>query len=222
MLNAVVFLIAAAVTQAPFHQTISPPYTFSDTIIRLRFDLHREIVYGHETAIVQTAGAARKLRFDSAGIRYDRINVDGKAASYHVNDAAQTVSITLRHASRARAPVTVDFFYHTHPQAGLYFIKPDGAYHNVTPEIWTQGEPTDNHRWFPTWDEPNAKTPSELIITVPRDWTVIGNGFLKSHTTSGDGRRLGLAFTASEVNVFDCVRGGPVVALPFRTRPPYR
>ena len=35
---------------------------------------------------------------------------------------------------------------------------------------------------FPTWDQPNQKTPSELIVTVPRGWTVVANGSLKAHT----------------------------------------
>ncbi|HEV7179122.1 MAG TPA: hypothetical protein VGN11_04590, partial [Candidatus Baltobacteraceae bacterium] len=63
----------------------------------------------------------------------------------------------------------------------MYFVRPDKAYPDIAPEIWSQGEPTDNRRWFPTWDEPNQKTPSELIVTVPRGWTVVANGYLKAH-----------------------------------------
>ncbi len=170
---------------AVLHQTVSPPYTFKNTVIRLRFDLNREIVYGHETVVIRAARATSSIPFDSSGIRYDGITVDGKAVTYRLDENAERLSVVLPRAVAEGAPLTVDFQYSTRPKAGLYFVKPDAAYKTLTPEIWTQGEPTENRRWFPTWDEPNAKTPSELIVTVPQNWTAVANGLLQSRTPNG-------------------------------------
>lgn len=170
-----------------FHPTTIPPYIFINTVIRLRFNFTRGIVYGQETATVQTRQALRTLAFDSLGIHYRKVTVNGQPATYSTDDSRQRVEVTLPRSVQSHARAVVSFTYWAQPTRGVYFIRPDRGYPNVSPEIWTQGEPTDNRRWFPTWDEPNGKTPSELIVTVPRGWTAVANGSLKSHTaTSAD------------------------------------
>jgi aminopeptidase N len=55
--------------------------------------------------------------------------------------------------------------------------------------FWTQGETDLNSDWAPTWDYPNDLTTSETHCTVPADWTVIGNGVLKSNTLLSGGAK---------------------------------
>ncbi len=167
------------------HVTLVAPYSFESTRIRVHFDIARGVVFGDEVAIVRAKrGALAKLPFNSLGIQYDGIKVNGKPAAYAVDAANESLEVRLNVPASAGTRLVVEFKYRTRPQRGVYFIRPDRAYPNVTPEIWTQGETTDNRRWFPTWDEPNQKTPSELIVTVPRGWTVVANGYLKSHTVA--------------------------------------
>jgi aminopeptidase N len=168
---------------ASFHPTEFAPYAFENTIVRLRFDEARGIVYGDETAVVRPKRSGlQTLPFDSLGIRYERITVNGQPAAYSIDDRNQRLLVRLAAPVAAWTRLAVAFAYRATPQSGIYFIRPDAAYPNVTPEIWSQGETTDNRRWFPTWDQPNQKTPSELILTVPRGWTAVANGSLKSHT----------------------------------------
>ena len=169
-----------------YHPTLFAPYRFKDTIVRARFDFPRGIVYGHETAtIVPKRAGLIELPFNELGLSLRSITVDGQAARYRVDAAKQYVYVRAPHALPPGKAVNVDFVYSAQPQRGLYFIRPDKGYPNIAPEIWSQGEMIDNRRWFPTWDEPNEKTPSELILTVPHGWTAVGNGYLKSHTRSG-------------------------------------
>ncbi len=170
-----------------FHPTAIPPYTLVNTVIRVRFDFARGIVYGQEIATLRTRQTASSLPFDSLGIHYRAIRVDGKPARYTVNEQRQRLEVTPPRTVRPEMRIAVAFTYWAQPSRGVYFVRPDRAYPSVSPEIWTQGEATDNRRWFPTWDEPNAKTPSELIITVPRGWSAVANGNLKSHRASGSG-----------------------------------
>ena len=51
--------------------------------------------------------------------------------------------------------------------------------------FWTQGETQTNRSWAPTWDYPNDLATSETITTVPKDWTVVGNGILVSEKLVG-------------------------------------
>jgi aminopeptidase N len=54
--------------------------------------------------------------------------------------------------------------------------------------FWTKGQPYFNRQWFPTWDYPNDLTTSEVRVTVPVEWFVVGNGVLKSNVPSADGK----------------------------------
>lgn len=165
-----------------FHPTSIAPYRFENTIIRVRFDFDRGIVYGDETAIVHPKhDGLRSLPFNTLGIHYKRVTVNGTPVRYTFDNAHQLMHVQLPAPAAADARLAVEFTYWVKPQRGVYFIRPDKAYPNLTPEIWSQGEMIDNRRWFPTWDEPNEKTPSELIVTVPRGWTVVANGSLKAH-----------------------------------------
>jgi aminopeptidase N len=165
-----------------FHPTASPPYSFENTIVRLHFDFNRGLVYGSETAAVRAKHSnLRILPFHTLDINYSSVLVNGRSVRYTFEPQQQLMDIELPAAVRAGTRLVVDFTYRAAPTRGVYFIRPDGSYPQVTPEIWTQGETTDNRRWFPTWDEPNEKTPSELVITVPRGWTAVANGYLKSH-----------------------------------------
>ncbi|MGB8798776.1 MAG: M1 family aminopeptidase, partial [Candidatus Aquilonibacter sp.] len=167
------------------HRTDQAPYSFADTIVRLHFDLPRGIVYGDETVIIRTKHALSIVPFHSHQIKYERVTVDGRSVAFAIDAARDVVDVHLRSPAAAGARLRIEFYYSARPQRGMFFVRPDKAYPRVIPEIWTQGEPSDNRRWFPTWDEPNEKTPSELIVTVPRGWTVVGNGLLKSHTRDG-------------------------------------
>jgi aminopeptidase N len=168
------------------HPTEIAPYRFENTILRLHFDLARGAVDAHETVIVRPKhSGTRSLPFDAVGLQIHTLTVNGQPARYTRDETRQRIDVQLATPAAMNARLVVDFTYTSRPQRGMYFILPDHAYPAIAPEIWTQGEPTDNRRWFPTWDEPNEKTPSELIVTVPRGWTVVGNGYLREHTTAG-------------------------------------
>lgn len=164
-----------------FHPTSHAPYCFENTIVRVHFDFARGIVYGDETAIVHPKHALTSLPFNTLGIRYDRVTVNGKPVTYTIDTTRQMMHVRMPAQAAAGARLAVEFTYSVKPERGIYFMRPDKGYPHLTPEIWSQGEMIDNRRWFPTWDEPNQKTPSELIVTVPAGWTVVANGYLKAH-----------------------------------------
>jgi aminopeptidase N len=181
---------AAATPQArPFgrghayvHVTEVAPYTFDSTLIRVRFDVARGTVFGDEVVVVRSKrDGLRSLPFDTRDIHYASVTLNGKPAVYSIDAARQRMDVRLASPAPAGARLAVEFKYSTNPQRGVYFVRPDKSYPDVTPEIWTQGEATDNRNWFPTWDEPNQKTPAELVVTVPHGWTVIADGYLTAH-----------------------------------------
>ncbi|MBC5823298.1 MAG: M1 family metallopeptidase [Candidatus Eremiobacteraeota bacterium] len=186
---------AASQTQAPqpipygrgratLHTTAAAPYRFENQLIRLSFDFRRGIVNGETTSIIfpKRDGLAA-VPFDSVGLHYSSVTVNGTAARYRVSP--DKLSVILPSPAAASQRLTIVATYAAHPTRGVYFIRPDASYPALQPEIWSQGESEDNRRWYPTWDEPNEKSPTEIIATVPRDWRVVANGSLVGVTRVG-------------------------------------
>lgn len=78
------------------------------------------------------------------------------------------------------------FFLEEH---GMYFVNPQGKTPNKPQQIWTQGETQNNSCWFPTFDQPNAKTTQEVLITVAKKYKTLSNGKLIASTENPDGTR---------------------------------
>ena len=170
--------------RAYYHQTAVAPYVFTNTILRVSFDFRNSIVFGDVTDVVKPKEPGlRQIAFNSVGLRYSSVTLNGASVPYRV--ANDHLYVNLPQPAGPAEALTIEARYSTRPVRGVYFIRPDRYYPNMQPEIWSQGESEDNRRWFPTWDEPNEKTPVEQIITVPRGWTVTANGHLRSQTTSG-------------------------------------
>ncbi|MDQ2871911.1 MAG: hypothetical protein M3R35_02145 [Candidatus Eremiobacteraeota bacterium] len=170
--------------RAFFHKTAVAPYRFENTILKTSFDFARGIVRGEATNVVYPkADGLRTVPFDSQGLRYSSVTVNGSAAKYAVRN--DRLYVNLAQPAKSADRLVIVATYTATPARGIYFIRPDRFYPHLQPEIWSQGEATDNRRWFPTWDQPNQKTPIENIVTVPKGWTVTGNGHLKSHVTGG-------------------------------------
>ncbi len=73
------------------------------------------------------------------------------------------------------------------PRRGLYFNDPmDG----VATQVFTQGECEDSRGWFPCYDFPNDRATSEVVVTLPSNWTAVAAGELVERRELGDGRAL--------------------------------
>jgi len=66
---------------------------------------------------------------------------------------------------------------------GLRWIDPNPRLPILHPGFWTQGETEANHAWVPCYDYPNDKCTSDVTVTVPESWEVIGNG-IQGKTTA--------------------------------------
>ena len=70
---------------------------------------------------------------------------------------------------------------------GLTFFFADSGASPHPQQIWSQGEDISNHRWFPTYDAPNNRLTWEMVVTVPKPYTVVSNGALVSDVPAGKG-----------------------------------
>ncbi|HVR10033.1 MAG TPA: M1 family aminopeptidase [Thermoanaerobaculia bacterium] len=202
---------AAQTVDAPkrgaFAPADQPPQYPSDRLydlqhlrLELAFDLRRRSVAGTATnVLVPLRSGLDHLVFHAAGLRIARVRLAAPAPpppaaaggelKFSTDPAAQTLTVQLPHAYGPRDRLEVAIDYSAQPRAGLYVIAPDRAYPDRPWQMYSDGEPQLNRYWFPSWDEPDDRTTSELLATVEQPLEVIGNGRLVAVTGRPDGRR---------------------------------
>ncbi len=124
------------------------------------------------------------LELDAAELQIKSVKFpEGAPLNYSYEDSKLRIELGAPH--KAGESVTIQVEYECAPRRGLYFNAPDEAYPDRPRQVWTQGEDEDSRYWFPCYDFPNERFTSEIIVTVPRDWTTISNGKLVSVKEEG-------------------------------------
>ena len=189
-LAAVLLLVCAAALSARGDEPYARnrDYDLQHSKIALQFDLVEHKVLGdvtHTLAILRE-GTAR-LAFDSVGLTIRSVTVNAQEAKFETT-AAQLL-VPLPAAAHAGEKFTVEIRYEGKPKKGLYFILPDKNYPSRPKQIWTQGESEDTRYYLPTYDYPNDRLTTEMIVTVPGDWLTVSNGKLVSVRDAGKGQK---------------------------------
>ena len=130
---------------------------------------------------------AAELQIESVRLRPDGLSpevyTDGIPLNYTHEDSK--LRIELDSPGKSGEDMTIEIQYQAVSRRGLYFNAPDPAYPNRPRQVWTQGEDEDSRYWFPCYDYPNERFTSEIIVTVPGEWTTISNGKLVSVKDDG-------------------------------------
>ncbi len=117
------------------------------------------------------------MDIDAAEMTISKVLLAGQALEYQHH--GETLSVDLGKAYGLRDTFTVTIAYTVvAPKVGLYFVKADSGYEKKQSQIWSNGETTENHHWFPCYDYPNDESTSEMFVTVKEQWTAISNGRL--------------------------------------------
>ncbi len=153
--------------------------------IQCSFDITSKCVIGKTTlSITALTDNVRYISLDCADTVVSKVSLEDEYLEFELSD--DTLNIWLPEALTINKLVNVTVEYNSTPQKGIYFITPDEDYPNKPTQIWTQGQDTDNHHWFPCIDEPNGRLTSEIVCTVPKGWRVISNGQLIDTTYNED------------------------------------
>ncbi len=138
------------------------------------------------------------LELDAVELEIERVSCADETLSFtHDGQVLRVAAPTkLGTAAPIGAPIgapaaaVIDIEYRATPRRGLYFVGPDQAYPDKPTQVWTQGQDEDSRYWFPCFDAPNVKCTSEVIATVPANFTVLSNGTCVADEVDADqGRR---------------------------------
>jgi aminopeptidase N len=119
----------------------------------------------------------KEIHLNAVNMTIDSVMLENKSIKYNYD--GKILTINFDKAYDIKDTLTFSVIYSTIPQKGIYFVTPDDAYPDRTPQIWSQSEMEDARYWYPCHDYPDDYSTSELIATVPDNWEVVSNGLLK-------------------------------------------
>lgn len=122
-------------------------------------------------------------------LRIDRVS-DARDSTMRTGRSGDSLVVFLAQPAAFGDTLSFTIDYHGKVQngRGLTFIEADGR-PGRRQQIWSQGESTNNHYWFPTYDHPHDKMTWEMVVTVPKGYTAISNGRVVGDRRLPDGTR---------------------------------
>ena len=150
--------------------------------IHTRFDVPNKTVIGDEIVMLKPLHAGfNSFELDASSMKIEAVTLSGSNLSLQWSQPPNKLAIKLDRAYQPDETIVVRIKYRARPERGLYFIpetQGSNALWSKPAQIWTQGEPEENHYWFPCYDYPDDKATTEQYITTGADEIAISNGTL--------------------------------------------
>ncbi len=159
------------------HYAPDREYALKHIFIDIALDFDQKQVSGKaSTTLSPVNNDLRELTFDAADMTINAVRLNGVKLNYRHEDGK--LHITLNEPYDAGDELTLAIEYSAQPTRGLYFIAPEPEYPHKVAHVWSQGQDTDNHFWFPCFDAPNQKCTTEMRVVVPDEFFALSNGAL--------------------------------------------
>lgn len=186
----------------PYKPSRDRQWDLLHTALDISFDWKKEAVIGKATlTLTPVFYEQTSLRLDAVQFDIQTVTINGRTTNEYYYDG-KMISVQLPRAYKKDDELKIEFVYTAYPRAeepepgeaigsdkGLFFIDPQDTIPGVPQQIWTQGETTNNSRWFPTLDQPNERMTQEIMLTVADTMLTLSNGVLVSSTPLPGGMR---------------------------------
>lgn len=177
--------------EGPRQQRPARTYDVLHYLIRTRFDVPRKEVIGDETITLKPlASGFSSFALDASDMRIESVTLLPSNTQLRWSQPPDKLLINLDSPFGPNDSLSVRIRYVATPRRGLFFVPAKASPTISKPaHIWTQGQPQDNHRWFPCYDYPDDKATTEQYITTGATEIAISNGALAETTNNPDGTR---------------------------------
>jgi len=129
-----------------------------------------------------TVASLRAVDLDLVALAVDRVtDRAGRNLSFAQRDGALRIDLVEPLLAGDYAELTVH--YGGRPAKGLYF---SGERAGVPTQVFTHAQCADARAWFPCFDEPHDRATSEIVVRVPRAWSVLSGGERLERREEGD------------------------------------
>jgi aminopeptidase N len=182
--------------QLPGTEHERPPRTYDvqHYIIRTSFDESTKTIQGDTTVTLKPLSPGfQSFALDATGMQFEFVKLEPEGRDLRWEQAGDKLQINLDRAYAPSDTIAVRIKYSATPVKGIYFIPavPATRYRTYArpAQVWSQGEPEENHYWFPCYDFPDDKATSEQYITTGANEIAISNGELLETTNNQNGTR---------------------------------
>jgi aminopeptidase N len=160
------------------HYAPDRPADVTHVKLDIALDFDQETISGTVyTTFIALYETVRTVPFDAVDLHVEKVALtDGADLAYSTTD--QKLTVTLDRPYRHGETFTVAITYHARPRTGLHFVKPAPEDPTRPIQAYTFGQPRYHSHWFPCHDAPNDRATTEIIATVPAQFTTISNGKL--------------------------------------------
>jgi len=132
---------------------------------------------------VEVKEAVREIVLNAVDMTFSKVTLAPIAGGASVaasgiesNEDQQTATFRFPSAIRpGRYRLAIDYAGKIYTQAAGFFALDYDSPQGSKRALFTQFEAPDARRFFPSWDEPQFRTPYNLTVTVPADQDVIAN-----------------------------------------------
>ena len=158
-------------------------YEVSHYSLELSYEPSTNELSGTATITATATQNLSRFDLDLRGFDISRLDVAGRSATFTRD--GQELIITPRVGIRAGTTFTVVVGYSGAPSV---VTDPDNSIEGWVPTddgAFVVGEPQGSPAWYPANDNPRDKATYDFSVSVPEGLTVMANGVLLSHETSG-------------------------------------
>ena len=158
-------------------------YNVSHYALALSYEPSSNQLSGTATISARATQDLSRFDLDLRGFAISRLDVDGRAATF--TRSGQELVVTPRSGIRNGTSFTVVVAYSGTPAV---VTDPDDSIEGWVPTddgAFVVGEPQGSPAWYPVNDNPRDKATFDFSVRVPEGLTVMANGVLISHATSG-------------------------------------
>ncbi len=163
--------------------------------LEVEFEPAKGLVKGkvtHSFTVIQKQ--VDSIFFDGPGIRIKDALIDDQELRFQTT--AEGVWVYPTKSLNWDEKHFITFFYECNPRKGIYFIgwhndnsNKGDAFNRTRNQIWTQGQGIDNRHWIPSYDTPNDKMLTEVLVKFDKEYQVLSNGTALGVKDNKDGTK---------------------------------
>ncbi|MCF2137116.1 MAG: HEAT repeat domain-containing protein [Candidatus Thorarchaeota archaeon] len=166
------------------------PYDIEQLIMDWKMDLKGEHVDASSTLLLTViAPILKRVVLHAADLDIKSVtDGDGQPLQWEMDPDTTTMTVYLEKEVEQGESITLKFEYVIdHPRGGLHFTNPCPEFPDIETSAWTQMQDDFARYVVPIYDNPSHKFPIETIVTVPKGYYAMSNGYLKERTENADG-----------------------------------
>jgi aminopeptidase N len=170
----------------------APPRHYKILHLRVSWDIDLRNEHVNAVSVMKIESIIpdlARVSLHSAELNIENVtDSSGNHLKFEMKPDEQIMYVELKDSLDVEKTEELTFVYSIdHPRTGLYFTNPCSEFPDVETSAWTQMQDDYARYCVPVYDNPSHKFPTETIVTVPKGFFAMSNGYLKSRSENDNG-----------------------------------